>query len=102
MNDREREMLNDVEYEDLKAAMIERELKERVNAIKLLGTSFDVDDVSFTSSKYPCTLGVLTTPDGFDRLAHIVDKEVYETTINEREAIAFEYEGIEVYRYGNL
>jgi len=99
LNSSEKEVVTDIEYNDLKEAMIEREVKERVKAIKLLTSSFEVDDVAFATSTYPVMLVTLATPDGFDKLAHILDKEVYETTIHDRDAIAFEYDGIEVIKY---
>lgn len=90
--------LKDIEYEDLKNSYIERELEQRVNAIKLLNTPFSVDDVSFSTRGYAPALHIIGF-EGFDKLAHIVDKEVYDTVINEKNAEAFEYDGIEVYRY---
>lgn len=90
--------IRDIDYEDLKNSYIERELEQRVNAIKLLNTSFSVDDVSFSTRGYAPALQVIGY-EGFDKLAHIVDKEVYDTIINEKNAEAFEYNGIEVYRY---
>ena len=102
MNEREREMLNDVEYEDLKEAFILRELEQRVKAIKLLSTTFDVDDISFSTRGIPTALQFVGSTFEFDRLAHIVDKEVYVTEIDGRQAEAFEVNGVEVYRYGTL
>ena len=90
--------IRDIDYEDLKNSYIKRELEQRVNAIKLLNTSFSVDDVSFSTRGYALTLQVIGY-EGFDKLAHIVDKEVYDTVINEKNAEAFEYNGIEVFRY---
>ena len=90
--------IQDIEYDELKEAYIKRELEQRVNAIKLLNTTFSVDDVVFSTRGYAPALHIIGF-EGFDKLAHIVDKEVYDTVINEKNAEAFEYDGIEVYRY---
>lgn len=90
--------IKDMDYDELKEAYIEREFIERIKAIKLLNTSFSVDDVTFSTRGYVPALQVIGY-EGFDKLAHIVDKEVYDTIINEKNAEAFEYNGIEVYRY---
>lgn len=90
--------IKEMDYDELKEAYIKRELEQRVNAINLLNTSFNVDDVAFSTRGYTPALQVIGF-EGFDKLAHIVDKEVYDTIINEKNAEAFEYNGIEVYRY---
>lgn len=89
----------DYEYDELKDAYIERELIERIKAIKLLTSPFTVDGISFGVTKFADSLHFIGSTLDFDRLAHIVDKEVYDTIIDEKNAEAFEYNGIEVYRY---
>lgn len=91
-------MFEDVEYQDLKNAYIERELSERVKAVKLLNTFFNVDGIMFAED-IPNNIRFRGGTVEFDNLAHIVDKEVYTTTINDKEAEAFKYDSIEVYRY---
>ena len=89
----------DYEYDELKDAYIERELIERIKAIKLLTSPFTVDGISFGVTKFADSLHFIGSSLDFDRLAHIVDKPTYETTINDTNVEAFEYDGIEVYRY---
>lgn len=91
--------IKEMDYDELKEAYIERELEQRTNAIKLLNTAFNVDDIAISTRGFAANLQIIGTTLDFDKLAHIVDKEVYDTIINEKPAEAFEYNFVEVFRY---
>ena len=79
----------------LRDEFIKQELMRRIAALKILNSSFDVDNICFTSKVGSDWLAVIGD---IEKLAKIMGAEIYETENSEGKTVkAFEYDNVEVW-----
>ena len=83
-----------MDMQNVRDEMIKYEFKRRIEAKKILLEGFEMDNIHFVSSSLNEDLFVIGD---IDKLAKLMDAEIYMTEHGDKTYRAFEFDGIEVY-----